>query len=73
MVAGMIASLIGMIWVHSTGTVHWPWYTLIGAESFFWCLFRFCSSRNRSRRSRLDRAACSRRMRRRFAQGALPV
>ena len=34
-VAGMIASLIGMIWVHSTGAVHWPWYTLIGAGILF--------------------------------------
>ncbi|HCV97906.1 MAG TPA: hypothetical protein DGJ56_01285, partial [Verrucomicrobiales bacterium] len=33
--AGMIASLIGMIWVHSTGVVHWPWYTLIGAGILF--------------------------------------
>ena len=34
-VAGMIVSLTGMIWVHSTGTVHWPWYTLIGAGILF--------------------------------------
>ena len=34
-VAGMIASLIGMIWLHSTGAVHWPWYTLIGAGILF--------------------------------------
>ena len=34
-VAGMTVSLTGMIWVHSTGTVHWPWYTLIGAGILF--------------------------------------
>ena len=27
---GLMVSLGGMIWVHSTGAVHWPWYTLIG-------------------------------------------
>ena len=27
---GLLVSLGGMIWVHSTEAVHWPWYTLIG-------------------------------------------
>ena len=34
-IAGMIASLGGMILVHSTKAVHWPWYTLIGAVILF--------------------------------------
>jgi len=28
--AGLGVSLLGMIWVHLNGMVHWPWYTLIG-------------------------------------------
>ncbi|MAH76083.1 MAG: hypothetical protein CBC62_08360, partial [Opitutia bacterium TMED102] len=34
-ITGMIASLGGMILVHSTKTVYWPWYTLIGAAILF--------------------------------------
>ena len=29
-ITGLAVSLGGMIGVHSTGAVHWPWYTLIG-------------------------------------------